>query len=549
VPDETGEFGGTLLARVDLTALWDTIVGLQVGDTGYVYIVDQFGQLLAYRNLQLVKSGVTLQDATGLTPEEVSGPNPHVYGGLGGDTVVASGVSLSSVPWYAIVEQSISEALGLFLLLAAILIVMLIFVGFLVVGIIRFTQRRIVSPLETLREGVDAVRQGDFAHRTEIPTRDELGDLAEGFNTMATQVEEMVGTLEEHVAERTSELEHRSVQLEASAQVARESATIRDVDRLLDEVVRLISDRFGFYHAGLFLVDEAARYAILRAASSEGGQQMLARGHRLRVGEVGVVGYAAGRGEPRIALDVGVDAQYFDNPDLPLTRSEVALPLVVRDQVIGVLDVQSTEEAAFIQEDVEILQTMADQVAVALENARLLVQAEDRLRETQMLLGEQSREGWAQITQERPSWGYVFDGVDVLSREEDHLAQEASDLQVPVRVRDEPIGHLKLSLGDQLLTAGDKLLAQDVADQIGQALESARLYQETQRRAARERRTAEITARVRASTDVDSILRTALQELGRQLGASDGMIWLEGGNGADSSTATTENADDGDTGS
>jgi GAF domain-containing protein len=152
--------------------------------------------------------------------------------------------------------------------------------------------------------------------------------------------------------------------------VARDAAFIRDVDALLDQVVRLISERFGFYHAGIFLTE--GDQAILRAASSEGGQRMLARSHRLAVGKVGLVGYVTGTGRPRIALDVGSDAVHFANPDLPHTRSEMALPLRAGERIIGALDVQSTEPNAFEESDAVVLQTMADQLATALENASLL---------------------------------------------------------------------------------------------------------------------------------------------------------------------------------
>jgi len=181
------------------------------------------------------------------------------------------------------------------------------------------------------------------------------------------------------------ETERRAAQLAAAAEVARSATAILDVSQLLDETVRLISKQFGFYHAGVFLLDETGEYAVLRAASSEGGQRMLARGHKLKVGEVGIVGYVAGTGEPRIALDVGADAVFFDNPDLPDTRSEMALPLVSRGRVIGVLDVQSTEPAAFTEEDVAVLRAMADQLATAIENARLFAETERSLAETRDL--------------------------------------------------------------------------------------------------------------------------------------------------------------------
>ena len=197
----------------------------------------------------------------------------------------------------------------------------------------------------------------------------------------AAELEEHKEHLQKTVEERTRDLARRSTQLEAATQVAREAAAIRDVEELLDETVRLISDRFGFYHASVFLLDDAREYAVLRAASSEGGQRMLARGHKLRVGEVEVVGYVVETGEPRIALDVGEEALYFDSPDLPETRSEMALPLRARGEIIGALDVQSREPKAFSDEDVTVLQTLADQIAVAIANAQLFDQAHQELAE------------------------------------------------------------------------------------------------------------------------------------------------------------------------
>ncbi len=222
-------------------------------------------------------------------------------------------------------------------------------------------------------------------------------------------------SLEQRVAERTRDLEHRSTQLaertrdlelrsshlEAAAQVARNAAAIRDVQELLNTTVRLISDQFGFYHASIFMVDDIKQYAVLQAASSEGGKRMLERGYKREVGGDGVVGYVTGAGEPRIAFDIGEGAINFDNPDLPETRSEMAVPLKMRDRVIGALDVQSVEAKAFTTEDVRILQTLADQVALAIDNARLLQESEHSLAEAQRVQRRLTREAWDGYITER----------------------------------------------------------------------------------------------------------------------------------------------------
>ncbi len=164
--------------------------------------------------------------------------------------------------------------------------------------------------------------------------------------------------------------QRRAMYLEASNEISQALATYFELDPLLDKAVHLITDYFGFYHTGIFLMDDTGEWAVLRAASSVGGRKMLARGHQLRRGGDSMVGWVSEHRQSRIAADVGEDAVHFANPDLPATRSEVALPLIVSNQLLGVLNVQSTEEAAFDQDDVRALQSLAGQLSVAVDNAR-----------------------------------------------------------------------------------------------------------------------------------------------------------------------------------
>ena len=158
---------------------------------------------------------------------------------------------------------------------------------------------------------------------------------------MVGKLQKQRETLEQEISERTAKLERRAAQLQVAAEIARDTSATRGLDELLNHAVNLVRDRFGFYHAGIFLVDERGEYAVLHAATGEAGAAMLKQGHRLKVDEVGIVGYVTGVGQPRIALDVGADAVHFKNPLLPETRSELALPLKVGERVIGALDVQS----------------------------------------------------------------------------------------------------------------------------------------------------------------------------------------------------------------
>ncbi len=235
----------------------------------------------------------------------------------------------------------------------------------LVFLIVPWATSRSIRPLGTLAAFAERFAQGEWDRRVPVERPDEVGRLSDTFNRMAEDLASLYRSLEARVEERTR-------QIRTAAEVARDAAATRDIDRLLSETVHLISERFGFYHAGIFLIDETGEWAVLRAASSEGGQRMLQRGHRLGVGKMGIVGYVTGTGKPRIALDVGADAVHFANPDLPETRSEMALPLRVGERIIGALDVQSREANAFEESDVVVLQTMADQLAVAIENVGLI---------------------------------------------------------------------------------------------------------------------------------------------------------------------------------
>ncbi len=320
--------------------------------------------------------------------------------------------------------------------------------------------------------------------------------------------------------------------------MARDAALVLEPQQLLERVTALISMHFGFYHAGIFLLDEAGEWAVLQAASSEGGQRMLARNHRLKVGEVGIVGYVTGRGEPRVALDVGADAVYFDNPDMPDTRSEMALPLRARGEIIGALDVQSTEPEAFSDEDVEVLQTLADQVALAISNARLFEQAQEAVEAERRAYGELSREAWIETLGRRPGLGYTCDAAGVAPAAAHTAARDDGDLPeltVPITVRGQVIGAINAHKPDDTgeWATGEVELMETLTERLGVALESARLYQDTQRRAARERLTGQVTARMRETLDIEAVLKTATDEIYRALGLEKIIVRL-----------ATEEADD-----
>jgi HAMP domain-containing protein len=231
----------------------------------------------------------------------------------------------------------------------------LILIATLLTGAVSFlaasATRLISNPITVLTNTAEKIAAGNFDLQARVESNDEIGLLANAFNMMTRQLRIFINELEDRVQARTKQLaeqndvlQYRSRQLQTISDVAGSVASTQALEVFLNRVTDLISERFGFYHVGIFLVDEGGEYAELRASNSEGGKRMLSRGHKLAVGQVGIVGFVTGNRQPRIATDVGQDAVFFNNPDLPDTRSEMALPLLSGEKVIGALDVQAQNQ-------------------------------------------------------------------------------------------------------------------------------------------------------------------------------------------------------------
>jgi GAF domain-containing protein/HAMP domain-containing protein len=399
------------------------------------------------------------------------------------------------------------------------------------------------NPVNILTEAASQIAQGKLDVRVDFKSyEDEFGLLALTFNNMSQQIRQNVTTLETRVAERTRDLELRAFQLQTAAETGSIISTIRDTSKLLPDVTELLSDRFGFYHVGIFLMDEMGEYAVLQAANSKGGRRMLERGHRLKVGDIGIVSYVTASGQPRISLDVGDDAVFFNSPDLPETRSEMALPLIVRGKVIGALDIQSDETNAFTASDVTILRVVADQVAIAIENSRLFIELQGAAEATRRAYGEVTERAWADYTDSQGVRGYMVRGyrgtnetdvtIPLNEKPSDELLQTLPDLRggsvvqlgshllaVPIKFRSLVLGAIRLQKdgGAHPWTVEEISSIQNLADQLGAALENARLYRETQRAASRDRMAREIGDRMRRSSDMDALIQTAIREMARVL--------------------------------
>jgi putative methionine-R-sulfoxide reductase with GAF domain len=272
---------------------------------------------------------------------------------------------------------------------------------------------------------------------------------------------------------------------------------------------------------------------------------MLARGHKLEVSQTGIVGFVTATGHPRIALDVGNDPVHFNNPDLPETRSEAALPLRYGDRVIGALDIQSTEPNAFSEDDMGILFALADQVSAAISNALSVQRANKALAEARSVLEKNIQDAWKVMRPKSLGMGYQLANSNITPLEsglEGEQIREAvskgsavlhsrkgepSSFTTPIRLRGQIIGVMHLRSHNREFTNDDADIAQAVSERLSLAIETATLLQSTQHRAEVERLTNSISSRIGASTHFETILQTAAQELSKALGGSDVLVQVE----------------------
>lgn len=444
-------------------------------------------------------------------------------------------------PWKILVAQRtavfLTPAMNQVIAIALIILVLFAAIYF---GA-NLTAALLVTPTKRLTSAAQELGGGKLDIPIHLPRKDELGTLASVLDNTRRQVYELLQTLEQRVEERTIGLtraneknERRARQLETIAQVARAVTSLRDLNQLLPEITQQISDSFGYYHAGIFLLDANREYAVLRAANSQGGQAMLARGHRLRIGRQGIVGNVTNTGRYRIALDVGDDAVFFNNPDLPQTRSEAAIPLLIGENIIGALDVQSTEPNAFSEDDIKALSLLSDQISVAIENARLFDETRLALAQIQEIYTESSQLVWQSMVKEISASGYRYakGSVEPLRKKTEAAGPLAGEtLEIPIMLRGEKLGDLKIRRpGKQAAwNETEARMYQAIAERMSFALENARMFSDARRRANLERVAAQAATKISSSARVETILRTAAEEISHLMDGSEVLIQIQPG--------------------
>jgi GAF domain-containing protein/HAMP domain-containing protein len=552
VRDEDGNVFGVLVGRTDMQTLNQVMserAGL--GDTGETYIVSAERAVLTDLNTEERIPYMPEESMYG-TIVTARHDGQALYENYEGEPVIGVYRWVGDFNAALIAEQTQFEAFAT--TRSAILIMAIVAVGAIGIAVAAalLITRDIATPLAELAVTATLIAEGDLTHVARVVREDEIGALARAFNSMTARLRDFISGLERRVAERTHELEQRTGQLEAAAQVARETLAIRDLGELLSHTASLISERFGFYHVGIFLLDEAREYAVLMAANSEGGRRMMARGHRLRVSPIGIVGYVMHTGEPRISVGVSEDEIHLKNPDLPLTQSEMALPLKVGREIIGALDVQTTEVTAFTEDDIKVLQILADQLAVAIQNSRLIAQTQQALTEVQSLHRQYLQTEWSKVAAERGALVHEYTRVGVprlveiggaesgqAAKEHDTAAtgrngnghsraDVKATMAVPITLRDQVIGVIDIQETEmeRQWTDDELNLVQTISDQMAQALENVRLFEDARVRAEELTGLNDLSQALASALTVDEVLQEAYEGSSRLIDTTNFYVGL-----------------------
>jgi putative methionine-R-sulfoxide reductase with GAF domain len=387
-----GDFQGVLVAELNLKFIWDLVDQIKVGETGYAYVVDNQGNLIAFGDTARVLRGENLAQIsevaefienpsalTDITPEVVS------YTGLLGRRVVGTYVPLGSPPWAVVTELPTSEANQPIIQNLIVSVITILAFAVLAGAAGLFLARRLAAPLVDLSHVATEIAGGNLAVEAKVSGPAEIAQVSATFNTMTLRLRELIGSLEQRVEERTRALSTVS-------EISTAASTILDIDKLLKEVVELSKERFGLYHSHIYLLDEAGENLVLASGAGEPGRQMVAEGRSIPLElERSLVARAARERKGVTVNDVTQEPDFLPNPLLPGTRSELAVPMMVGENVIGVFDVQSDLVGRFTEADVSVQTTLAAQIASAIQNARSFEQTQAALlqsKEAQQLTSD-----------------------------------------------------------------------------------------------------------------------------------------------------------------
>lgn len=579
VVNENGGFIGILRVKYKSAVLQD-VISKSVGPTTntLILLLDEFGIRMAdSQNPSLIQKSITPlnqvdyllavdtrrfldvpreEQSTNFvefdnaldTAEETPFFQVDITPNIPGDDTVAVAL-LSTKPWKVAYTRPTSIFLADVQQQIRTNIILVISTSIFITLLAALVARSLAGPIISLTNTANSISQGDLSARAEVRTSDEIGILASAFNSMTSQLQSTLAGLEERIRDRTKDLQKSNLELETIAEVAREISIIRDLDTLLKVSTNLIRERLNYYHVGIFIVDDRNEYAHLQAASSIASELMLSQNIKFRIDGMDPLATALRSGSVYFSADVSKDKFLPRNPLLPETVSEALLPLHIRNITIGALDIHAGADTPFGERETNTLRLLADQLAAAVENAQLVRQVEGTLRELTNANRAQTRQIWKATIDQKVRPGYEYDGLRIrpvpqnLSR--DLLRQLESgkpiivtpengganfnSLLLPLTVLNQVIGVIGLENEDpnHIWNENDIIIAQAAANRASLTLENARLLEESQRRANKERAITEATSRIGSALTLENILHSTAEELERILGDSEIILQIQ----------------------
>lgn len=417
---------------------------------------------------------------------------------------------------------------------------MFIVAGLFAAGIGLFFTQAITGPISQLTNTASKISQGDFSSRVEVNGTDEIGALGNTLNMMAIQLQSLFENLESQVADHTRHLENQTSRLKATAEIARDVTSEEELQYLLDRTTHLLYDRFGFYHVGIYLIDSSSQYAVLSSSQDPQGIQLIANDHRYLIDKNSNVGSACVDRQPKaISSDNPTDEKIY-HPLLPNSMAQLTLPLLVSGKTIGAIDIHSTNSQGFTGDEIDTFSTFADQIAIAIEKIEYLQEIQVALKELEAAYGEFTQESWRRFVQGKRDrfTGFKFNqqaiealvnrpqevltawqaGKPVTTRQDQ---DGTSKMLIPMKVRGQVIGVLDVQFETEFIPPDTQNLMAEIADRLGLVLENARLIETAQQQVEQEQLAAYLTNQIRQSLDLDTVLRTATQEIGKSLGLAE----------------------------
>jgi len=457
-------------------------------------------------------------------------------------------INMGDFQWVLVAEMEQDAALQSARNLRNWIIIFTIFIAVIVGGLGLWVALRISDRIGHLTVAARRIIGGDFMVQVPVEGRDETGELAEAFSTMTAQLRELIGSLERQVAERTRGLE-------TVVEISQQLAGILEVSDLMHQVVVLTKERFDYYHVHIYLADETNEKLVMAEGYGQAGAEMKRQGHTIALrAEKSLVAQATRQHRIVLVQDVREYPEWLPNELLPETRAEMAVPIISGTKVLGVLDVQSNQVDGLTNEDGVVLRALANQVAVALRNAESFAETQQALNEAEKLQRLYTGQAWERFGATRPTSDYeirqaVLPPIGQITTPEAVTAAQhkqtvglriGSDgwpgadegieaaIATPLKIGDEIIGVLGVrdANPDRRWTEEETALIEAVSEQMSLALENARLFEETGRRAGRERIIADVTRQIWASGELDYVMRTAVEQLGKTLDASKVVLRL-----------------------